>query len=221
MAIRSINLGKSFGDPPTEVLKDVSFTIDDGEFIAITGRSGSGKSTLLYLLSTLDPPSSGELEIEGANVGSMSSEVLHRFRNRNMGFIFQFHYLLPELSALENILMPAMKTRQHHTRKKFAVNLLQQVGLAEKHHRLPSQLSGGEQQRVAIARALIMEPKYIFADEPTGNLDTENGTIVMDILKDINTRLNTTVVMVTHDVDYAAMAKRQIVLVDGQMEPTA
>ena len=218
MTIIAKNLGKSFGQPPTDALRDVTLEIKSGEFVAITGRSGSGKSTLLYILSTLDPPSRGGLWIDSEAIGTMPSEGLHRFRNRNMGFEFQFHYLLPELSALENVLMPAMKTGQHRSRRELAERLLEQVGLLDKRHRLPAQMSGGEQQRVAIARALVMEPKYIFADEPTGNLDTANGDTVMKILAEINARLKTTVVMVTHDPDYAAMAQRRIALVDGTME---
>lgn len=217
MTILSQGLGKSFGAPPTEVLKNISFEIRPGEFVAITGRSGSGKSTLLYLLSTLDTPSTGDLRIDGQQISAMSSKILHQFRNRNMGFIFQFHYLLPELSALENVLMPAMKTKQHLSRRPLAISLLERVGLADKHRRLPSQMSGGEQQRVAIARALVMEPKYLFADEPTGNLDTMSGDNVMKILQDVNSRLKTSIVMVTHDPDYAAMAGRQIHLVDGEL----
>jgi putative ABC transport system ATP-binding protein/lipoprotein-releasing system ATP-binding protein len=217
MTIESKDLVKSFGSPATEVLRRLSFEIQSGEFVAITGRSGSGKSTLLYILSTLDSPSAGDLLIDGSSIRAMNQTTLHRFRNQNMGFIFQFHYLLPELTALENVLMPAMKTGAHKKRRAFAESLLEQMDLGTKLHRLPSQLSGGEQQRVAIARALVMEPKYLFADEPTGNLDSTNGDKVMQILRDINNRLNTTVIMVTHDPDYAAMAGRRIHLVDGRI----
>ena len=217
MTIESKDLVKSFGSPATEVIRRLSFEVQSGEFIAITGRSGSGKSTLLYILSTLDSPSAGDLLIDGSSIRAMDQTTLHRFRNQNMGFIFQFHYLLPELTALENVLMPAMKTGAHKKRRAFAESLLEQMDLGTKLHRLPSQLSGGEQQRVAIARALVMEPKYLFADEPTGNLDSTNGDKVMQILRDINNRLNTTVIMVTHDPDYAAMAGRRIHLVDGRI----
>ena len=217
MTIESKDLVKSFGSPATEVLRRLSFEIQYGEFVAITGRSGSGKSTLLYILSTLDSPSAGDLLIDGSSIRAMNQTTLHRFRNQNMVFIFQFHYLLPELTALENVLMPAMKTGAHKKRRAFAESLLEQMDLGTKLHRLPSQLSGGEQQRVAIARALVMEPKYLFADEPTGNLDSTNGDKVMQILRDINNRLNTTVIMVTHDPDYAAMAGRRIHLVDGRI----
>lgn len=210
-------LKKSFGTPPNEVLHGLTFQVPDGSFTSVTGRSGSGKSTLLYCISTLDTPSSGSIKFDGRDLNDMSSDELHIFRNERMGFIFQFHYLLPELSALENVLMPARKTYQHLTRKQRALSLLEQVGLADKTHRLPKELSGGEQQRVAIARALIMEPRYIFADEPTGNLDSVNGDTVMKILKDISRSQKTTILYVTHDPDYAAMADQSIHLVDGYL----
>lgn len=215
MSIIAQKLVKTFGEPPTTALHGVDVNLQDGEFVAITGRSGSGKSTLLYLLSTLDVPTSGELEISGQNISDMTSEEVHRFRNLMMGFVFQFHYLLPELTALENTLMPALKTGRREERRPFAVSLLERFGLGDKTHRRPGQLSGGEQQRVSIARALVMEPRYLFADEPTGNLDTASGDIVMRILGGINREKKTTVVIVTHDPDYAAFAQRQIHLVDG------
>lgn len=147
----------------------------------------------------------------------MSDEELYVFRNQEMGFIFQFHYLLSELTALENVLMPARKTKQHEPRTAYAQSLLEQFDLKNKMHRRPRELSGGEQQRVAIARALVMEPKYLFADEPTGSLDTVNGDKVMKIIQEANKNKNTTVVMVTHDPDFANLADRQIKLVDGQV----
>ena len=208
-------VGKSFGSPPTTVLRDISLTINDGDFIALTGRSGSGKSTLLYIVSTLDTPTTGTVELDGKDTATMSSHELHEFRNHSMGFVFQFHYLLPELTALENVLMPALKSGERDKREPLAHDLLTEFGLADKLHRLPSQLSGGEQQRVAIARALVMEPKYLFADEPTGNLDSANGAVVMDIIKRVNRDQGTTVIMVTHDPDFASEARRQIHLIDG------
>lgn len=212
------HLCKSFGSPPHPVLKDLSFQIQEGEFIAITGRSGSGKSTLLYVLSSLDPVTSGEITLSGTPITAMDPKKLHQFRNENMGFIFQSHYLLPELTALENVLMPTLKTKQQKIKNHFAIQLLNQFGLGDKLNRLPSQLSGGEQQRVAIARALVMNPKVIFADEPTGNLDTTNGDLVMDILEKINRESGTTIILVTHDPDYAMRAQRSIHLVDGQIK---
>ena len=217
MGIEVTNITKSFGDPPVHVLHDMSFKIQDGEFVSLTGKSGSGKSTLLYIISSLDYASSGDVEISGVKIGSLNSKELHEFRNLHMGFVFQFHYLLSELTALENVLMPARKTNSLRIRKNYAEDILNQFGLGDKFHRFPGQLSGGEQQRVAIARALVMEPKYIFADEPTGNLDSVNGKIVMDIFKDINKKKGSTVVFVTHDKDFAATAERIIELVDGRM----
>jgi putative ABC transport system ATP-binding protein/lipoprotein-releasing system ATP-binding protein len=217
MGIVLRNVTKAFGYPPLPVLRNISLTIEDGEFVSLTGRSGSGKSTLLYILSTLDRPTSGEVLMGGQNVPALSAPELHRFRNERMGFVFQFHYLLPELNALENVLMPARKTRQEGSRRPYAVELLTGFGLGSKLESLPRQLSGGEAQRVAVARALLMQPRYIFADEPTGNLDSANGEMVVRIFQEINRTRGTTLIMVTHDADFAAMAGRQIVLRDGRI----
>lgn len=215
MPIVATHVSKTFGEPPVRALSDISVEIQAGEFIALTGRSGSGKSTLLYLLSSLDVPSAGKVEIDGNDLAQMPDEEIYRFRNERMGFVFQFHYLLAELTSLENVLLPARKTDRETQRRGFAESLLEQFGLKDKMDRLPRQLSGGEQQRVAIARALVMEPSYLFADEPTGNLDSANGDVVMNIIRDINRRHHMTVVMVTHDPDFANLAGRQIRLVDG------
>lgn len=212
------NLKKSFGEPAIEILHGLTFQIPDKTFVSITGKSGSGKSTLLYSMSTLDHPTEGKVYFDGVEISSMTEKEVHEFRNLKMGFIFQFHYLLPELSAIENVLMPARRTSQHVARSKRAVDLLTQFGLGDKLDRLPKQLSGGEQQRVAIARALIQEPKYVFADEPTGNLDSANGEIVMNLLKNATRESNTTVVYVTHDPDFAALADQKIFLKDGYLE---
>lgn len=212
------NLKKSFGEPSIEVLHGLSFNIPDKTFVSITGKSGSGKSTLLYSMSTLDHPTEGKVFFDGIEIASMNEKTVHEFRNLKMGFIFQFHYLLPELSAIENVLMPARRTHQHIERTKRAVDLLTEFGLGDKFDRLPKQLSGGEQQRVAIARALIQEPKYVFADEPTGNLDSANGEIVMNLLKKATREGNTTVIYVTHDPDFAALADKKIFLKDGYLE---
>lgn len=212
------NLKKSFGKPSIEVLHGLSFNIPDKTFVSITGKSGSGKSTLLYSMSTLDHPTEGKVFFDGVEIASMNEKTVHEFRNLKMGFIFQFHYLLPELSAIENVLMPARRTYQHIERRKRGVDLLTEFGLGDKLDRLPKQLSGGEQQRVAIARALIQEPKYVFADEPTGNLDSANGEIVMNLLKKATREGNTTVIYVTHDPDFAALADQKIFLKDGYLE---
>lgn len=217
MAIVLNNVHQTLGDPPNHILKGIDLRIEDGEFVSLTGRSGSGKSTLLYVMSSLDKASQGEVLIDNSDLQKLSKEDLHRFRNQNMGFVFQFHYLLPELSALENVLMPARKFRKENELKTKALSLMETFGLTAQADRLPRHLSGGEQQRVAIARSLIMQPKYLFADEPTGNLDSQNGQVVMDIFRNINKTEGTTIIFVTHDSDFAALANRQIILVDGQL----
>jgi len=217
MGITAREISKIVGDPPTRVIDELSLDIRDGEFVALTGRSGSGKSTLLYLLSSLDSVSAGRVELDGKDLSRISEDELHRFRNEKMGFVFQFHYLIAELTALENVLFPARRTGQHEARAPRARLLLDTFGLSGKHGRLPRQLSGGEQQRVAIARALIMEPRYLFADEPTGALDSASGEIVLKILREANMKSGTTIVLVTHDPDFAALAGRQIHLADGRV----
>lgn len=217
MSIEIKNLVKSFGKPPLEILKNISAQINNSEMLAITGRSGSGKSTLLYIISSLDKPTSGDVIIDGRSLLSMNKKELHQFRNQKMGFIFQFHHLLAELTALENILMPAHKTKEVTSKEKLALELLNEFGIGNKADRLPSQLSGGEQQRVAIARALIMQPAFLFADEPTGNLDSANGLLVMNLLKKINKDRGTTIIYVTHDQEFSRMGSRQINLSDGRI----
>jgi putative ABC transport system ATP-binding protein/lipoprotein-releasing system ATP-binding protein len=214
-AIECIDIVKSFGDPPITILKTINLTIDNGEFVGVTGRSGSGKSTLLYVISGLDDLSSGEVRILGHRMHELDSETFHIFRNRKIGFVFQFHYLLPELTALENILMPARKFNEEIERKDYAIELMKEFNVYHCRDKTPSKMSGGEMQRTAIARALVMNPEIVFADEPTGNLDSENGEKVMDIFKEVNKNLGTTIVMVTHEPDFALMAKRQIHLTDG------
>jgi len=208
---------KSFGTPAQEVLHGLSFTINDGEFVSISGRSGSGKSTLLYIISSLDTPTSGTIKIDNRDVNTMDADSIHDFRNREVGFIFQFHYLLPELTALENVLLPARNLNLLQEKDEFARHLLDKLGILNHASKFPGQLSGGEQQRVAIARALVMKPRYIFADEPTGNLDSINANIVMEILKEVNLKDKTTVCLVTHDPGFAAMAPKEIYLVDGRI----
>jgi lipoprotein-releasing system ATP-binding protein len=217
MSIVATKVGKVIGDPPTRVLTDISLTVNNGEFIALTGRSGSGKSTLLYLLSSLDDVSEGKVEVDGQDVKNMAMEAINHFRNEKVGFVFQFHYLIAELTAIENVLLPARRTKRVEERRAYAEQLFEEFGLAGKLHRLPRQLSGGEQQRVAIARALVMEPRYLFADEPTGALDTINGELVMDILHASNEKYGTAIILVTHDLGFAGQAEQQIHLVDGKI----
>ncbi|HAG92187.1 MAG TPA: ATP-binding protein [Bdellovibrionales bacterium] len=216
--IQSFDLIKEFGEPPQRILHGLNFKIETGEFVSISGKSGSGKSTLLYLISTLDLPTYGRVEIDGKDVAKMGVDEVHRLRNTQIGFIFQFHYLLPELTTLENVLLPARNLGIMDQKENRALELLDSFGILDQAHKYPGQMSGGQTQRVAIARALIMDPKYIFADEPTGNLDTENGERVMNILKRANEELGTTICMVTHDPDFAATAKREILLVDGRID---
>jgi putative ABC transport system ATP-binding protein/lipoprotein-releasing system ATP-binding protein len=218
MGIVAEGLGKVVGNPATRILADVNLGIERGEFVALTGRSGSGKSTLLHLLGSLDRPSEGRVSLDGVDLGGLGARDLDAYRNLRMGFVFQFHYLIAELSAFENVLLPARKSGQAKARRARAQNLLKQVGLEGKEGRLPRQLSGGEQQRVAVARALVMEPEYLFADEPTGALDSANGARIMEILKDEHSRRGMTVVLATHDRDIAHSAPRQVRLADGKIE---
>ncbi|OFZ31358.1 MAG: ATP-binding protein [Bdellovibrionales bacterium RIFCSPHIGHO2_01_FULL_40_29] len=218
MSIIAKNVCKSIGTPSVQILKDLSFEIPDQSFLALTGKSGSGKSTLLYLLSSLDNATSGSIEVDGINLQNLSPQELYRFRNQKMGFIFQSHYLIAELSALENVILPAKKFEKNKNHTERAHFLLEECGLGKLTNRLPRQLSGGEQQRVAIARALMMNPRYLFADEPTGSLDTSNGDIVMNLIKKANKDTGTTVILVTHDPDFAAQARSQINLIDGRID---
>lgn len=215
--IECTSIIKEFGQPAQRILHGLTFQIEDGEFVAISGRSGSGKSTLLYVISTLDSPTQGTVRFDGRDVASMSVAEVHAFRNLNVGFIFQFHYLLPELTALENVLLPARNLGREVEKRDHAVALFEELNIGKQIHKLPSQMSGGEQQRVAIARALILNPRYIFADEPTGNLDTANAQVVMNILQRVNRENKTTICLVTHEPDFARLASREIYLVDGRI----
>jgi ABC-type lipoprotein export system ATPase subunit len=217
IALSAKDIRKNLGDPPQEILRGISFDIEKGQFVSLKGRSGSGKSTLLYVISTLDNPTSGELFLDGLSVKNMSAEELHRFRNEKIGFVFQFHYLLPELTALENVLMPARKTKQEKEKESYAKELLNMFDLSGKFNNRPSQLSGGQNQRVALARSLIMNPSFLFADEPTGSLDSVNSEKVFDILSQINQDFGTTIVMVTHEEEFSRRAQRVIDLKDGKV----
>ena len=213
--IQTINLTKTFPNAKAPALKEINLKIENGEFISLVGRSGSGKSTLLYIISTLDSGSSGEVLFDGTNVSEIPKQDIYKLRNKQIGFVFQFHYLIQELTALENVLLPARKAQELEKRTPLALSLLKEVGLEGLEGRFPSELSGGEQQRVAIARALIMEPTYLFADEPTGNLDSINGLMIIELFKKFNQDKGTTIIYVTHDREFAAKSKRQITMVDG------
>ena len=218
--ITTHNVSKFYkGEQSFQALNDVNIIINEGEFVSIIGHSGSGKSTLLYLLSTLDTDYTGKIVIDGKELGKMSQNQLADFRNADIGFVFQFHYLLPEFTVLENVCLPGYKLGKYSETelRKRALEKLEMLGLAPQAEKLASQLSGGQQQRVAIARALINDPKIIFGDEPTGNLDTANSKMVFDIFKDLQERFGQTIVIVTHDREIAAKTDRSIELRDGQV----
>lgn len=199
-----------------EVLKGISLSIGEGEVISIVGQSGAGKSTLVHILGLLDRPSSGEIIFDGKNVTNLSDEQISKIRNLNIGFVFQFHHLLPEFSALENVMMPALISGKNG-KDEFAKakSLLSEVGMSDRESHKPSQLSGGEQQRVAVARSLMNSPKIIFADEPSGNLDFENAEILHDLLFSLRLKYNQTFVIVTHNKDLAKRSDRIITLSNG------
>ncbi len=199
-------------------LKGIDLVIKRSETLGIVGVSGSGKSTLLHILGTLDRPSSGDLFYVGENIFHQSDSELAVFRNREIGFVFQFHYLLPEFSALENVMMPLLIQGIRAKRaRELAVNVLKRVGLGERLEHRPGELSGGEQQRVAIARAVILKPKVILADEPTGNLDLETGASVLDLFLDLNKEEGVTLVLVTHNPTVAMRLGTRIRLSDGKI----
>lgn len=205
---------------PLAILDEVDFTLAEGEAVAVTGASGAGKSTLLHLLGALDRPSAGEVLIGGRAVAGLSDEELANVRNRSIGFVFQFHHLLREFTALENVMMPALIARTTPAEaERRARSILSDVGLGERVTHKPRQLSGGEQQRVAVARALVNEPVVLLADEPSGNLDTETSGILHDLLFDLRERRNLSLVVVTHNTDLAARADRQLVMSGGRLQP--
>jgi lipoprotein-releasing system ATP-binding protein len=202
-----------------EVLKGVDFIVRQGDSLAVVGASGVGKSTLLNIMGSLDPPTEGVVKFEGRNVYQMDEEVLSRFRNREIGFVFQFHHLLPEFSAIENAMMPALIAR--HTRKKaaeMAREVLEKVGLGKRLTHRAGELSGGEQQRVAIARSLTMKPKLILADEPTGNLDWVTGKEIADLMLHLNREEGVAMVIATHNSRLAERMSRHMEIVNGQIQ---
>lgn len=214
--IKANNIHKSFGS--LEVLKGVSLDVSPAEVVSIVGPSGAGKTTLLQILGTLSPMDSGSLSINGVQIESLRDKQLSDFRNRQIGFVFQFHHLLPEFTALENIMMPALIARRDHKEaEREASELLKMMNLSERASHKPSALSGGEQQRVAIARALINRPALLLADEPSGNLDTKNREEIHSLFFRLRDELGQTTIIVTHDDGLAQMADRKISMRDGHI----
>lgn len=213
-------LKKSFGQ--VHVLKGLDFNVDKGEIVIVVGASGAGKTTLLQILGTLDRPDSGQLFFDGVDISSLNEKDLSAFRNKNIGFVFQFHHLLPEFTALENVCIPAFiakKSRVEAITK--AKELLSMLGLDHRLDHKPSELSGGEKQRVAIARALVNDPMVVFADEPSGNLDSVTRQELHEIIVELRNKLNQTFVIVTHDLEMEHMADRKIVITDGMIDISA
>ena len=221
MTALSVNqINKHFHQPVDfHVLKNISFDIQKGEFVAIMGKSGSGKSTLLYLLSTMDTDYKGDISINGTKVTGLKQKQLATFRNEHIGFVFQFHFLLPEFSVLDNVMLPALKlnkkSREEIEHK--AMDLIDILGIKGTERKKASRISGGQQQRVAIARALINDPAIIMGDEPTGNLDSKNTDIVFDIFQELASELDQTIIAVTHDEEFGANCDRIIELADGKI----
>lgn len=217
MLLRATDISKSYpsigGDTPLNVLSGISIDLEQGESVVITGPSGSGKSTLLHILGGIDRPDSGSILYHGSDMSQLSNEALAKWRNKEVGFVFQFHYLLPEFTACENVMMPALIHKLSAVDpKKRAMELLGRVGLVDRAEHRPSELSGGEQQRVAVARALMNRPSLLLADEPTGNLDDKNTQQLMELLTQIRADEGMTMVMVTHDQQLTRYCNRMITL---------
>ncbi len=221
IAVEGKHIVKDFkvGNTITKVLKDVSLQVVQGEFVSIMGPSGSGKSTLLYILGGLDAPTGGAVRINGTEISHLEDEKMSRIRRQNIGFVFQFYNLIPNLNVEENIMLPLLldgkKIRDY---KKQLNHILEVVGLSDRRRHTPRELSGGQQQRVAIARALVANPEILFADEPTGNLDSNTGAEIMHLLRDINRESKQTIIMVTHSPEAAKSSSRVITVKDGVIE---
>jgi lipoprotein-releasing system ATP-binding protein len=222
--VRATSLAKTYRDGTRQVavLKGIDFAVEPGEMVAIVGPSGSGKSTLLHLLGALDRPDGGSVEIGGQRLEKMSGSALAAFRNRTIGFVFQFHQLLPDFTALENVMLPGrIAGREPRPVFDHARELLREVGLEDRLDHFPNQLSGGERQRVALCRALALEPPLLLADEPTGNLDPASGQHVFELMLEMQARHRTTGILVTHNPEIAARCSRVLELVDGGLREPA
>lgn len=218
--LKTQSIAKHFYDPePFQVLHGIDLEIYKGEFLSLVGKSGSGKSTLMYLMSTMDMDFEGKLAISGEELTGKSPDYLARFRNEHIGFVFQFHFLLPEFSALENVMIPALKLGKYSESviKKRALEKLDILGIADQAAKVSAKLSGGQQQRVAIARALINDPALIMGDEPTGNLDSANSSVVFDTFRRLASEFGQTIIAVTHDDDFAAKTDRIVEMKDGRI----
>lgn len=218
ITLRGVSKTVQSGDQPLTILHPLDLTVADGQFLAIVGPSGSGKTTLLGLMAGLDAPTSGTVEIGGTDITALNEDRLAVLRGARIGFVFQFFHLMPSLTAFENVLVPMELVGRRDARER-ATALLAEVGLAERAHHYPTQLSGGEQQRVAIARALANDPPLILADEPTGNLDGHNGRHILDLLLSVRAARKVTLVLVTHDAEIAAKADAKLTLRDGRPVP--
>jgi len=218
LQVQGVSKSYQEGKLSTPVLHEVALTVNAGEQLAIVGSSGSGKSTLLHIIGTLDKPSAGQVLLDGEELYQVSAARQAQIRNQALGFIYQFHHLLPEFTALENVCMPGwIAGRNKQEVRQQAEALLARVGLAHRLQHLPSELSGGERQRVAIARALINNPKLVLADEPTGNLDASSGEAVYELIRELASQLGTAFVVVTHDHQLAARMDRQLQMIDGHL----
>ena len=217
MLLQGNKISKSYNK--IDVLNNVDISVSSGEIVSIVGRSGAGKSTLLYILSSLEDPDKGDVLVDGINLKSLSKNQLAHFRNQNIGFIFQFHNLLPEFDALENVCIPGyISEKNRKDVERQGRYLLDFLDLSERIHHRPDELSGGEQQRVAVARSVINNPSIIFADEPSGNLDSKNSKQLFDLIKKLNRELDKTFVLVTHNLEFASIAKRILKIEDGKIK---
>tara|TARA_Y100000741_G_C18126535_1_gene507287 strand:- start:164 stop:817 length:654 start_codon:yes stop_codon:yes gene_type:complete len=217
MLLQGNKISKSYNK--INVLNNIDISVSSGEIVSIVGKSGAGKSTLLYILSSLENPDKGDVLVDGINLKSLSKNQLAHFRNQNIGFIFQFHNLLPEFDALENVCIPGYISENNRKDvERQGRYLLDFLDLSERIHHRPDELSGGEQQRVAVARSLINNPSIIFADEPSGNLDSKNSKQLFNLIKKLNRELNNTFVLVTHNLEFASIAKRILKIEDGKIK---